>query len=149
MNFSSKFSFFNFKSKKKEEGIKKPVPGKIIEKGKKIEEEDNLEDNLPNVDTNVISINFRILKDLEKSLGTGDPFFCKTCKAVLNSFSKLYSANEYIDLCKKRIQSQKNEKIEEKPNEIKEEKVEEQKKIIEKPKIKMEEEKKKSCYWRR
>jgi len=40
------------------------------------------------VDTNVVSINFDILKD-KSALATGDPVFCTNCKAIFNMYSQI------------------------------------------------------------
>jgi hypothetical protein len=56
----------------------------------------------PKTDTNIVSINFESIKDAEKKLSTGDPVFCKKCQSVLNKFSKLLSADEFLQLQKKK-----------------------------------------------
>jgi len=40
------------------------------------------------VDTNVLAFDMSVLKD-EKDVFTGDPIFCKSCKAVLNNYSQI------------------------------------------------------------
>ena len=43
-----------------------------------------------------MSIGFSVLKQVEKNMGTGDPYFCQKCKAILNNNSKLFKKDEYM-----------------------------------------------------
>lgn len=52
----------------------------------------NLEEDL---DLNVFVLRFEKLKEAEKQMGVGDPFFCTECKSCLNKFSKVISRAEY------------------------------------------------------
>ena len=47
------------------------------------------------VDLNVFVLDFKELKNAEKTMGAGDPFFCSSCKSCLNKFSKILSQKEY------------------------------------------------------
>ena len=47
-------------------------------------------------DTNILSLGFKDLLEREKKLQMGDPVFCKSCKIVLNKFSKLLTMEEYV-----------------------------------------------------
>jgi len=47
------------------------------------------------VDTNVISINFRNIKQAEENLQMGDPIFCKNCNSSLSFLSTIFTKNEY------------------------------------------------------
>jgi hypothetical protein len=52
----------------------------------------------PEVDTNVVGIGFDILKDVKDKLHQGDPIKCGKCDSVLNKYSRLLSAKEYLEI---------------------------------------------------
>eukprot|EP00826_Nyctotherus_ovalis_P001723 TRINITY_DN102_c0_g1_i1.p1 TRINITY_DN102_c0_g1~~TRINITY_DN102_c0_g1_i1.p1 ORF type:complete len:608 (-),score=168.84 TRINITY_DN102_c0_g1_i1:19-1842(-) len=63
--------------------IKKP--GRRRKTGKEGEEHKK---HKREIDTNVVGLNFSVLKD-KTAVATGDPVFCAECKAMLNAHSKL------------------------------------------------------------
>lgn len=48
-------------------------------------------------DLNISVVTFDGMKNAEQNLSGGDPYECKKCKAVLNKFSKVLSAKEYLE----------------------------------------------------
>ena len=57
------------------------------------------------VDTNVMSINLRVLKE-DAQLASGDPIFCEGCRAAFNMYSKIVEENPDV------IQEHKDEENE-------------------------------------
>lgn len=80
------------------------------------------------VDTNVISLDFKALPNAMQSLSFGDPFFCSKCKASLTSLSinSIYTKEKYQTL-----QSSNSKPLEviaeEDPKDMKDSKLEEEK----------------------
>lgn len=50
------------------------------------------------VDTNLFFLSFNNLREAEKSIATGDPFFCKNCRAILFVKSQIYTLQEIINV---------------------------------------------------
>eukprot|EP00331_Platyophrya_macrostoma_P003260 CAMPEP_0176417486 /NCGR_PEP_ID=MMETSP0127-20121128/6918_1 /TAXON_ID=938130 /ORGANISM="Platyophrya macrostoma, Strain WH" /LENGTH=87 /DNA_ID=CAMNT_0017797657 /DNA_START=37 /DNA_END=296 /DNA_ORIENTATION=- len=82
-------SDFAYMKRKKAMPIAKPMVSKElisksnnleVERGVHLEEDDD-------VDTNVISLDFKALQTAMQNLSFGDPNFCTTCKASLTSLS--------------------------------------------------------------
>lgn len=90
MKFASKYTYFNQRKKEPEELVKKPG---VLCKEKKIKVD---EAELFKTDVNVMTISFSFLKEAQKNVGTGDAIFCSSCKAALNSFSKMMNKDEYL-----------------------------------------------------
>lgn len=70
------------------------IPPPAIMRNPLFDESDSEDEDA--VDTNVISIQFDILKEAKKNMAMGDPVFCKNCKAVLNKRSHVMEAKEYL-----------------------------------------------------
>lgn len=98
MKFASKFTYFN-QRKKGGEGSEEGSKEQILRKKHKLQID---EDELFHTDVNVMSIGFAFLKEAQKNMGTGDAVFCSNCKSALNSFSKIYTCEEYLILGKEK-----------------------------------------------
>jgi hypothetical protein len=59
----------------------------FISKNTFLQSSNNAEHEQEELDTNVFSIDFSILKNAIEKVHQGDPTSCKKCKAILNSFS--------------------------------------------------------------
>ena len=106
MNFASDFAYV----KPKKQRMAKKKQDELIE----IESDEDIGD----VDTNIISVDFKILKEIEKKMGLGDPYYCSKCKSVLNSVSKVMKKKEYLNFIKS-LQNNLENIIEEKEEEKK------------------------------
>lgn len=54
------------------------------------------------VDTNVISLSLKVLKE-DAELAAGDPVFCKQCNAVFNMFSKIEEKGKQLEEIKEEV----------------------------------------------
>lgn len=96
MKFASKFTFFNQRKKAAQsDAVGEQTKETILRKKANIQID---EEELFRTDVNVMSIGFAFLKEAQKNMGTGDAVFCTFCKAALNSFSKILSKDEYLNL---------------------------------------------------
>ncbi len=88
MNCASEFAYLK---RKKVAPLSKPI---ISAEMSAVNFEDADDDE---VDTNVISLDFKALPNAMQSLSFGDPFFCSKCKATLTSLSlnSIYTREKY------------------------------------------------------
>ncbi|KRX07681.1 hypothetical protein PPERSA_11230 [Pseudocohnilembus persalinus] len=78
-------------------------------------------DSEEDLDTNVIALEFDILKNTN-NIAMGDPVQCEKCQAILNKYSKILNAQQFLEISG--VQEEKNKKIK---NQLKnEEKIEKQ-----------------------
>ena len=50
-----------------------------------------------NIDLNIFVVTFKYMKDGEKVITEGDPYYCAKCKAILNKFSTVLNSKEYAE----------------------------------------------------
>ena len=69
----------------------------FLKKKKAVKKEEVMKDIFyqPEIDTNVISISFKNMKQAEENLQMGDPILCKTCNSCLSKLSNVYSKDAY------------------------------------------------------
>jgi hypothetical protein len=81
MNQASKYTFVRNKKKADD---RKMMP-----------QADFYQPNIQDIDTNVVSIDFKSLRQAEENLEMGDPNHCQNCKACLSSLSQVFSKDAY------------------------------------------------------
>lgn len=94
MNFASKYTYPSNETTSKR-------AKKILKNKKELRKTQLSEESIFALDTNILTIDFSFLKNGNDNISTGDPVFCSNCKAILNSFSRIYKKDEYFKFSKK------------------------------------------------
>lgn len=99
MNCASDFAFLNRKKKSamSQQQMQHQQPDLLFANALKMPVQE-LIDYEEDVDTNVISLDFKALPTAMQNLSFGDPFFCSKCKASLSALSvdNIYTKEKYL-----------------------------------------------------